>query len=125
MLIRLVTYFSLLIALPAQTINPRVEKVVGEVSLERIAATMRTLENFGTRNLFSAQDHPTRGIGAAARWIRDEMKSYSSRLEVRFDEHEIKKSGRVVRDVHLMNVIAVLPGTTQKDRQIVISGHYD
>ncbi|MBM3755551.1 MAG: M20/M25/M40 family metallo-hydrolase [Acidobacteria bacterium] len=125
MLIRLVTYFAMLTALRAQTINPRVEKLVGEVSVERIAATMRTLENFGTRNLFSAQDHPTRGIGAAARWIRDEMKSYSSRLEVRFDEHEIKKSGRVVRDVHLMNVIAVLPGTTQKDRQIVISGHYD
>lgn len=125
MLIRLVTYFAMLTALRAQTINPRVEKLVGEVSVEWIAATMRTLENFGTRNLFSAQDHPTRGIGAAARWIRDEMKSYSSRLEVRFDEHEIKKSGRVVRDVHLMNVIAVLPGTTQKDRQIVISGHYD
>ena len=57
--------------------------------------------------------------------IRDEMASYSPRLEVRLDEHDVKNGGRVIRDVRLMNVVAVLPGTTQKDRQILITGHYD
>ena len=110
---------------PLKARNPRVEKIVSEVSAERIGATMQRLEGFGTRNLFSSQEDPKRGIGAAARWIRDEMASYSPRLQVRFDTHQIPKGGRVVRDVTLSNVVAVLPGTSQKDRQIVISGHYD
>ena len=110
---------------PMKALNPRVEKIVAEVSAERVGALMKRLEGFGTRNLFSSQDDPKRGIGAAARWIRDEMASYSPRLQVRLDEHDVKKSGRVIRDVHLMNVVAVLPGTTQKDRQVLITGHYD
>ncbi len=110
---------------PMKTRNPRVEKIVAEVSPEKIAATMRKLEGFGTRNIFSSQDHPTRGIGAAARWLHAELSSYSPRLQVRFDTHDIKKSGRVIRDVQLSNVVAVLPGTAQKDRHVLISGHYD
>ena len=110
---------------PMKALNPRVEKIVAEVSHERIAAILQKLEGFGTRNLFSSQTDPKRGIGAAARWIRDEMASYSPRLQVRLDEHDVKKAGRVFKDVHLMNVVAVLPGTTQKDRMVLITGHYD
>lgn len=110
---------------PMKALNPRIEKIVGEISTERIAATLRKLEGFGTRNLFSSLEDPNRGIGAAARWIRDEMASYSPRLQVRLDEHEAKKKAMMIRDVKLQNVVAVLPGTTQKDRQVLISGHYD
>jgi DNA-binding MarR family transcriptional regulator len=53
------------------------------------------------------------------------MKSYSPRLQVSLDEHELKKAARVFRDVKIVNVVAVLPGTTQKDRHVIISGHYD
>ncbi len=110
---------------PMKALNPKVQKVVDEVSPDRVAALMQRLEGFGTRNLFSSQTDPKRGIGAAARWIRDEMASYSPRLQVRLDEHDVKKAARVFRDVHLMNVVAVLPGTTQKDRYVLITGHYD
>ncbi|MBI2687891.1 MAG: M20/M25/M40 family metallo-hydrolase [Acidobacteria bacterium] len=110
---------------PMKALNPRIAKIVSEVSAERVGATMRKLEGFGTRNIFSSQDDPKRGIGAAARWIRDEMASYSPRLQVRLDEHDIKKGARVVRDVRIANVVAVLPGTAQKDRQVLISGHFD
>ena len=110
---------------PMKALNPKVQKVVDEVSPDRVAALMQRLEGFGTRNLFSSQTDPKRGIGAAARWIRDEMASYSPRLQVRLDEHDVKKAARVFKDVHLMNVVAVLPGTTQKDRYVLITGHYD
>jgi hypothetical protein len=110
---------------PMKALNPRVEKIVADVSHERIGAIMQKLEGFGTRNIFSSQTDPKRGVGAAARWIRDEMASYSPRLQVRLDEHDVKKAARVFKDVHLMNVVAVLPGTTQKDRMVLITGHYD
>ena len=106
-------------------INPRVAEVVDAVSEERIGGILKKLESFGTRNIFSPQDDAERGIGAARKWIYDQFQSYSPRLEVRYDTWRVKKKGRIVRDVELHNVVAVLPGTMNKERQIVVSGHYD
>ena len=41
---------------PMKALNPRVEKIVAEVSAERVGALMKKLEGFGTRNLFSSQE---------------------------------------------------------------------
>ena len=104
---------------PDTRINPAIRQIVDAVSQDRMAATLRKLETFGTRNVHSAQDDPTHGIGAAKRWIHDELQSYSPRLEVSWQDFTIKKGaseGRVIRDVDLSNVVAVLPGTTQRDR---------
>ena len=106
-------------------VNPSVEKIVNSVSEERISETMRKLESFGTRDLFSEDDNPMRGIGAARHWIFDQFKSYSPRLQVRFDTYRVKKKARIVRDVELNNVVAVLPGKLNPERQFILSGHYD
>jgi len=108
-----------------KTINPRVQEVVAAVSEERIAKTMQRLESFGTRNVSSTITDPVKGVGAARQWIFDEFKEYSPRLQVRFDKHKVKAGGRVPKDIEMWNVIAVLPGKTQPDVQIVVSGHYD
>ena len=108
-----------------KTVNPRVQEVVAAVSEERIGGTMRKLETFGTRNVSSSTTDPAHGVGAARQWIFDEFKSYSPRLEVKFDKHRIKAGGRVPKDIELWNVVAVLPGKTQPDVQVVVSGHYD
>ena len=108
-----------------KAVNPTVKKIVDEVSDERIGAIMKKLESFGTRNVFSDDDNPTHGIGAARRWIYEQFTSYSPRLEVRFDSYKVKKKGRIVRDVELHNVVAVLPGKLNPERQFIISGHYD
>ena len=52
---------------PMKALNRRVEKIVAEVSAERVGAVMKKLEGFGTRDLFSSLDNPKRGIGAASR----------------------------------------------------------
>lgn len=124
-LIAILLFPSLFAAAQYKAVNPDVKRVVDAVSEERIAATMKKLESFGTRNTLSEADSPTRGIGAARQWIFDELKSYSPRLQVSFDTYKVKKHGRITRDVELRNVVAVLPGTNQKERHILISGHYD
>jgi len=110
---------------PQRSLNPLVKKLVDQVSQERIEQILKKLEGFGTRGNFSETDHPTRGIGAARRWIFEEFKSYSPRLEVRMDTYRVKKQTRIFRDIELVNVVAVLPGKRYPDHQIVISGHYD
>ncbi len=112
-----------------KAVNPQVSKIVSEVSEQRIAETLKKLESFGTRYLFSSQDDPNRGIGASRKWIYEQFRSYNPRLEVSFDQYRLKKSiapgSRIPSDVDLYNVVAVLPGTTNKDQRIIISGHYD
>ena len=110
---------------PTTRLNPLVSKVVDGVSEERIAATMKKLESFGTRYVLSEKDNPTHGIGGAQHWIFDEFKSYSPRLQVSYDAFTLKKNQRIPQDTELANVVAVLPGTINKDRYVVIGGHYD
>ena len=86
---------------------------------------MKKLASFGTRDSNSATDDPSRGIGAARRWILEEFRSYSPRLEVRYDPHPVTKSARVVRDLDIVNVIAVLPGTDLASVQVAVGAHYD
>jgi len=109
-----------------KSVNPTVQKIVDSVSQERITEILKKLESFQTRGLFSEQDNPTRGIGAARRWILDQFKSYSPRLQVSFDSYRVKKGkGRLIQDFELHNVVAILPGKLNPERQFILSGHYD
>lgn len=112
---------------PSQRLDPKIQKIVSEISADRIAEIEKKLESFETRSTMSDPTQPSRGIGVARQWIFDQFKSYSPRLEVSFDTHTIPKAGRVWKDVELRNVVAILPGKMQQaaDRWIIISGHYD
>ncbi|HTS62739.1 MAG TPA: M28 family peptidase [Candidatus Acidoferrales bacterium] len=114
--------------LPAdyKTVNPKIQEMLDQVSEARIRAILEKLESFGTRNTMSNPDDPVHGVGAARTWILNEFKSYSPRLQMRFDKYRVKKQGqRIFKDVDLWNVVAVLPGTKQPETQVVVSAHYD
>lgn len=112
---------------PPQRLDPKIQKIVSEISADRIAEIEKKLESFETRNTLSDPTHPTRGIGAARQWIFDQLKSYSPRLQVSFDTHTIPKGDRIWKEVELRNVVAVLAGKMEQAtrRWIMISGHYD
>ena len=106
-------------------IQPQVKQIVEDISAERIHDTIAKLVSFGTRHTLSAQDDPERGIGAARKWIFAEFQSYSPRLQVHYDHWRVKKTGRIFKDADLYNVIAVLPGKTSPEVEVVVSAHYD
>src|SRR3954454_2687457 len=104
------------------SLNPKVVKIVGEVSETRIRAIIEKLVSFGTRNTMSKADDPEHGVGAAREWILKQFQSYSPRLQVRFDKYRVKKQGqRIFKDVDLWNVLAVLPGTKMPETQVFVS----
>lgn len=104
-----------------KALHPRVREVIEAVSEERIAATIKKLASFPTRNTLS-----TEGIAAARQWIFDEFRSYSPRLQVSLEHFKVKKNEeRIFRDVDLYNVVAVLPGTSMSETQVLVTGHYD
>ncbi|MBV9301085.1 MAG: M28 family peptidase [Acidobacteriaceae bacterium] len=116
---------SLLADAPPSSLNPQVEAIVSQVSADRIAEIQKKLESFGTRNIYSATDNPAHGIGAAREWIAAQFRSYSPKLQVSFDKHRLAKQGRAFRNVEIWNIVAVLPGTGEPERQVIMSGHYD
>ncbi len=103
--------------------DPRIAQLVASVSQARLQATATTLAGFGTRSTLSDTVSTTRGIGAARRWIYDEFKRMSPKLQVSYDRHMLAQQGRITRDVELVNVVAILPGTSA--RRVYITGHYD
>ncbi|CAN5884317.1 M20/M25/M40 family metallo-hydrolase [soil metagenome] len=107
----------------AQTLDPRITRLLEQISEERLAASVERLASYGTRNTMSSVHRPDWGIGAAREWIRSEMQGYSPRLQVSFDSYVTPARGRIPTETELRNVMAILPG--RSERRIYVSGHYD
>ena len=78
-----------------------------------------------TERVLAAVFEVTNTLGGTAKWIESEFKNYSPRLEVSLQPFSVPKTQRTPRDLDLVNIVAVLPGTIDKDRYVIISGHYD
>lgn len=128
----LFTLFSLLysIASFSQT-DLKIYDIIDAVSEERLKNDVQTLANFGTRHTLSDTVSETRGIGAARRWIKSEFETISKNcdncLNVFYQSNFIKKGAnkRIVKDVNIVNVVAIQKGTTYPNRYIIMSGDID
>ncbi len=114
----------------AQT-DTRMYDIINAVSAERIENDITTLANFGTRHTLSDTVSQSRGIGAARRWIKSEFDKISSAcsdcLEVFYQKDLVEKgtNQRIVKDVWVVNVVAIKRGTKYPNRFIIMSGDID
>ncbi len=114
----------------AQT-DPKIYDIIDAVSEERLKNDVKTLADFGTRHTLSDTVSETRGIGAARRWIKSEFetisKDCSNCLEVFYQSNLIEKgtNQRIVKDVNVVNVVAIQRGTKYPNRYIIMSGDID
>src|SRR5688500_5200043 len=88
---------------------------IADISARRIREIDSALVSFGTRHTMSDTLSPTRGIGAARRYIHRKLSEYSIEcggcLRVEYDEAMIKIRGHPdTPSVNVVNVIAWLPG---------------
>ncbi len=105
--------------------------IINTVSAERLEQDITTLVNFGTRHTLSDTISTTRGIGAARRWIKSEFEKISADcdncLEVFYQKDLIKQGDnqRIVKDVWVVNVVAIQWGTKNPNSFIIMSGDID
>src|SRR5215813_6548501 len=103
---------SIALSQPSSRPNPKIVKMVREVSARNIEADIRKLVSFGTRNTLSSLDDPNRGVGAARDWIYNEFQKISTEcggcLDVQKQSFLQPKANRVPEPVTLTNVYAVL-----------------
>ncbi|HEX8138253.1 MAG TPA: M28 family metallopeptidase [Pyrinomonadaceae bacterium] len=115
--------------------RPEIARMLSEIDARNIERTIRKLVSFGTRNTLSAQDNPTRGIGAARDWLFSEFQRIAAQAGGRMtvekqsylQEAMPPPQGRVPEPTIITNVVATLRGTqpASADRLYVVSGHYD
>lgn len=115
----------------AQQTDERIYEIIENVSSERIENDIRKLAGFGTRNTFSDTVSDSRGIGAARRWIKNELEEISGHcndcLEVFYQKDFVstEDSDRVPKDAWVVNVVAVQKGTKYPNRYVIMSGDID
>ena len=123
--------FLLISTMIAGQTDTRIYDIINNVSEERIKNDVATLVNFGTRHTLSDTISETKGIGAARRWIKSEFDKISSDcnncLEVFFQNNFVKKgtNGRIIKDVNVVNVVAIQRGIKFPNRFIIMSGDID
>jgi len=109
--------------------DPRIPDIVNAVSANRIEADIRQLVGFGTRHTLSDTLSPTRGIGAARRWIKAQLDSISAAcdgcLEVVYVQEVVDSQRRIPRPTNIVNVLAIQRGTTDPGRYVIMSGDID
>ena len=95
---------------------------------ERIADDIQTLVDFGTRHTLSLTQSNSRGIGAARRWLANEFEEISENcgqcLEI-LTVGDIVSGPRIPNPTEVVNIVAILRGSEDPNRFIIMSGDID
>ncbi len=112
-----------------ETADARLIRLQGEVSADRIEADIERLVSFGTRHTLSETDSPSRGIGAARRWIKSEFEKISEDcggcLEVIYVSDFVEGEPRIPERTEVVNVVAIQRGRLDPNRIVMMTGDID
>ena len=123
--------FILLVFSANAQADTRMYEIINKVSEQRIKDDITRLVSFGTRHTLSDTLSETRGIGAARRWIKSQFDEISSEcdgcLEVFYQKDLVAEGtgARIVKDVWVVNVVAIQRGKTHPNKFIIMSGDID
>lgn len=92
------------------------EDLAKEVDAKRLRATVEKLASWNDRNT----NNPS--LTEAANWIADQYREIPG-LQVELMKYKLPKMARVPEEKDVVQVLAVLPGETNK--RIIVGGHFD
>jgi len=119
----------LLASLMAHADQELLHQLSDAVSPARIEGDIRKLVSFGTRHTLSETRSETRGIGAARRWIEAEFNQISQAcgecLTVYTQARVFSEERRIPEATEVVNVVAILKGTSDPNRYMIMSGDID
>src|SRR6476660_4469492 len=115
--------------LPRSAADPGLRDLLRQIDPDRVRATILKLVSFGTRHTASSQTDPNRGIGAATKWVTDQMNSFAAnsngRMTVQQQTFVQPVSSTIPVPTTITNVISTIQGTATPQRFYVITGHLD
>lgn len=122
--------------LAKQVADPDIAAALREVSPAEMRKTIEALVSFHNRNTAGGGDTtlpPHHGVDAAAAWIRARFEAISKDcgncLEIHEDTYtQPAMAGprpRILKPTPLTSIYAVMKGTSDPDRRVLVTGHYD
>jgi hypothetical protein len=103
-------------------------QIAREVEPAELRATVERLVAFGTRHTLSDTASPTRGIGAARRWVAARFDALGARCGGAFalatPQDEVT-GARIPKPAIVQDVLAIQKGVSDPDRVVIVSGHID
>lgn len=115
------------VGLPVRDDNDT-RRIVAAVDPAELRATVEALVSFGTRHSMSDTQSPTRGIGAARRWVAERFAAISKDcggcLTVATPSQTFT-GARLPTPTAIVDVVAIQRGTSEPNRVVVIAGHLD
>ena len=90
--------------------------LTSEVSKDSLRQTLTHLSTYPTRNTNTPE------LEKAAEWVASEFKKIPG-LRVELMRYDVKKGRRVVADKSVVQVVATLPG--ESDKKVIVGGHLD
>lgn len=112
----------------SQTFRPDLYDIALAPNSNRIKQDLEKLVSFGTRHTLSDTVSTKRGIGAARRWIKEEFERISkengNKLSVMYIADTVSGT-RIPKATHIVNVVAIQWGKTDKNRVVIMSGDID
>lgn len=133
---RLLIFGTLLLGITGQTLadtsphdwHQKLQTIADVVDAKRIQQDVVQLVNFGTRHTLSQANHPTRGIGAARRWLARQFQNIAAEcggcLKVETVSATVQ-GRRIPTPTEVVNVLAILPGTKDPKRVVMMTGDID
>jgi len=123
-------------AIPILQPDPQIATALREVSPAEMRKTVEALVSFHNRNTAGGGDTtlpPHTGVDAAAEWIRSRFEQIGQAcgncLEIHEDTYTLPAQpgprARILKPTRLTSVYAVLKGTSDPDRRVLVTGHYD
>lgn len=113
---------------PPAAVSANLRGIAGEVSETRLRGYIEKMVSFGTRSTISDQASPTRGIGAARKWVESEFRAIGAACGGCL-EHALTSDtvtgNRYPQPTLVVDVVAIQRGTTDPNRVIIIQGHLD
>jgi len=115
----------------ASTAEPAASDWLGplleQVESERMMAHIRSLEGFYTRHINSSQTSPQRGVGAARKYIRDQLDiiSTTSGGKLYTFEQSFNAFAGAGTETTQYNIVGAISGTELNAGTVVIGAHYD
>lgn len=117
------------LAAPPSPVDERIYDIIAAPSAGQIEHDIRALVGFGTRHTLSDTTSPTRGIGAARRWLFDAFAAVSQEcggcLEVYYQRSVVAGKPRIPDSTEVVNVVAVQRGTIHPNHYVVMTGDID
>lgn len=108
--------------------QPLLHDLAGQVDAVRLKDDVTAMVGFGTRHTLSDTVSPTRGVGAARRWVDGRFASISRDCGgclVIETPSQVFTGPRIPTPTEVVDVVAIQRGTSDPNRVIVITGHLD